>query len=64
MKKFQSMYLALSLLLASAVPSFATGTLTVPAIDLTDFYAAAAVLMTALAAMWIAHKVIGFFKGK
>jgi hypothetical protein len=42
----------------------AAGTLTVPAIDLTDFYAAAVVLLGALAAMWIAHKVIGFFKSK
>jgi hypothetical protein len=41
----------------------ATG-LTAPTIDLTDFYAAAAVLLTALAALWIANKVIGFFRTK
>jgi hypothetical protein len=49
---------------AIATPAHAVGTLTVPAIDLTDFYAAAVVLLGALAAMWIAHKVIGFFKSK
>lgn len=50
----------------AAVPMVANaaGVLTVPAIDLTDFYAAAAVLLTALTAIWIATKVIGFFRTK
>lgn len=42
----------------------AAGTITVPAIDLTDFYAAVAVLLGALTAIWIANKVIGFFRTK
>ena len=44
-------------------PAHAVGTLTPPTIDLTDFYAVAAVIMTAIAAIWIAKKVLAFFRG-
>lgn len=47
---------------ATAAPSHAA--LTVPAVDLTDMYTAVGVLLTALTAIWIVYKVIGFFKGK
>jgi len=48
---------------SAAVPSVvhAAGTLTAPTIDLTDFYAVIAVIMTAIAAIWIARKILGFF---
>lgn len=38
--------------------------LVVPAIDLTDLYTAVGVLLTALTAIWIVYKVVGFFRGK
>jgi len=63
MKRLLGLVVAAS---TAAVPlvANAAGNLTVPAIDLTDFYSAAAVLLTALTAIWIAVKVIGFFKSK
>lgn len=65
MNKFRKVGYSLVAAVTTLAPmsAFATG-LTVPAIDLTDFYAAAVVLLGALAAMWIAHKVIGFFRSK
>lgn len=47
--------------LAAPTKAHAVG-LTVPAIDLTDFYTAVGVLLTALVAIWVAYRVIAFFK--
>jgi len=54
---------ALTALSVSRTAHAAGGTLTPPTIDLTDFYAVAAVIMTAIAAIWIAKKVLAFFRG-
>jgi hypothetical protein len=50
--------------LVVAAPAFATGSLTPPSIDLTDLYACVAVILTALAAIWIVTKVVAFFRSK
>lgn len=49
--------------LAATRPAHAAG-LTVPTIDLTDFYAGAVVILTAAAGLWVAYKVIGLIMPK
>ena len=67
MREFAKKYLVAPLagvtpLVLLATNAHAVAALTVPAIDLTDFYSACGVLLTALIAIWVAVKVIGFFK--
>lgn len=64
MKSVKSLLLALSLVIASAMQSLAAGNYTVPVIDLTDVYAAFAVLLTAVGAIWVGKQIYSFFRGK
>lgn len=64
MNKLQNLVLTVAAVAASAMPAFATGNYTVPAIDLTDVYAAFAVLLTAVGAIWVGKKIYSFFAGK
>lgn len=47
---------------ALATNAFAEGNLTVPAVDLSDFYVGVGVVLTAVAGIYVANKVKGFIR--
>lgn len=62
MKNFMGKIAAVCALVTAAVPAFAAGTVSMPAVDLTDFYAAVGIILGVSVAVMIVKKVRGQIK--
>ena len=62
MKKLSRKLLTAGLVLASALPAFADGNITMPTPDYTDFYAGVGVVLGISVVVMLAKRLKGFFR--